>query len=260
MPKITVRAAPIGPDPKGWPDIRSAWSRHQVANQGKNDMESLREFLVTTLATLKSKPGQLSSQAYARFFDTMSALVPWKKLSTYMQEVRVPLMISLGILAQHSAEEKSHTGRGVESQYMAQMKHAFENMMFISSVDKHMYEDVFLLLQSDLLPIFKLRVLRDFTFPVLWLRPEMVPHIQLLLPAPEKEAFKFFAWDAKNPDSNKELVRVFLPTVYTLLDLSLSASAWTSWATIAKALKDLAPSRKNKERSIALELPSDCFD
>ena len=177
-----------------------------------------------------------------------------------MQDVRVPIMISLGILAQRSGEEKSNTGRGIAAQYMFQMKQAFDSMRFQSSTDTHMHEDMRQFLQSQLLPIYKLRLLKEASYPHVWLHSDMVDMIRDILPAKEQEAFKFFSWDGSNPDSNKELVRVFLPTVYTLLDLSLAESAWKDWATVAKALKGAAPSRKNKANSAAFELPLDCFD
>ena len=253
-------AIPIGPDPKGWSDIRSAWSRHQVANQGTSEMETLRDFVVTSLTSLEKKPDHLSPEAYARFFDTMSALVPWRKFHTYMQEVRLPIMISLGVLAQRSDTEKSKNGRSIPAQYMFQMKQAFDHMRFKSSIDTHMHEDMHQFLESQLLPLYKLRLLKEFTSPDVWLNPTLVAMIKELLPTKEQEAFKFFAWDGSNPPANKELVRVFLPSVYTLLDLSLADTAWNNWATVAKALKGIGSPKKNKTNSVAFELPSDCFD
>ena len=250
-------AIPVGQDPKGWSDIRSAWSRHQVASQGGYEMEILRDFVVATLADLERDPTRLSPQAYARFFDTMSALAPWRKFGTYQQNVRMPIMIALGMLAERSGAEKVQSGRGVAAEYMRQMTLAFDGMLFSSSKDTTIAQDFLQFLQSPLCDLFKLRISKNFTFPETWLQPEIIVHLRPLLPEKPKDAFKFFPWDPMNPASNKSMVSTYLPEAYTLLDLSLPDDAWEQQDLVTKALAAIAPSRKQKANSVAFDLPSD---
>lgn len=250
-------AIPIGPDPKGWADIRSAWSRHQVANHGGRNMETLRDFLVLMLADLEKQPERLSPEAYARFFDTMSRSVPWNTFGLYDSNIRVPIVISLAILAQKSEHVKSQSGRSVLAQYRFQMKTVFNGALAQSSSWPHLYEDMLKYFQSPLLPIYKLCLLKELAFPEVWLHSEMRENVKALLPIKEDDAFQYLVWDTWNPASNKELVRVFLPTVYTLLNLTLDESAWKNQTTVANALKSFAPTRKTKAERAEFELPVD---
>lgn len=250
-------AIPVGQDPKGWSDIRSAWSRHQVANQGNYEMEILRDFVVPTLADLEKQPDRLSPEAYARFFNTMAPQVPWKKFGTYQQDVRMPIMIAMGILAERSGSEKSLAGKGIPAQWMSDMKKAFDAMMFLSSMDTRISEDMGMFLDSSLSDISKLRICKNFTFCETWLQPEIIGRLRPLLPEKAQDAFKFFPWDESNPSNNQTLVSTYLPEAYTLLDLSLPEAAWKTQATVAKAIADMGAVRKNKVNSVAFELPTD---
>ena len=135
MPKSKTVAAPLSPDPKGWSDIRSAWSKHQVDHAGEYEMEILRDFIVPTLKDLEHQPDKLSPQAYARFYDVMSALVPWSKFGTYNHDVRLPVIVSLGIIAERCAKEKSKNGKGIAALWLSQVKQVFVTMGFLSSLD-----------------------------------------------------------------------------------------------------------------------------
>lgn len=254
-----ILAIPVGVDPKGWSDIRSAWSRHQVANQGGYEMETLRDFLVPTLADLDAHPGRLSTQGYARFFNTMAPLVPWRKFGTYRQDVRMPIMVAMGLIAERSGDEKSLDSKGIPVKWLSEMKKAFDAMLFSSSKDSSISEDMLLFLNSDLSNNSKLRICKNFTFPEVWFQPEIIEKLKPLLPTKESEAFKFFPWDPMNPSANKLMVNSYFPSAFALLDLSLDEEAWKTQATIAKSLLQITGNRKKKDMPEAIELPSDLF-
>lgn len=259
MHKPKTIGAPISPDPKGWSDIRSAWSKHQVDHVGEYNMEILLGFIVPTLKDLEKQPDKLSPKAYARFYYTMSALVPWSTFGTYNHDVLLPVLVSLGLIAERCAKEKSTNGKSIAALWLSQVEKVFVTMSFLSG-DSPIPQTIDHLLVSQLSSPQKLDLLFRCAFPQDWLLSNTASKIFPLLPPKDILAFKYFPWDNDDAEINKKLVRTFLPKSYTFLDLMLPDSDWINRAAVASALKEMSTARPSNLIANTLALPFDFTD
>lgn len=240
------------PDPKGWGPIRTAWSNYQHEHRSGYALENVRDFLAITLADLKNEPDRLSPEAYIRFFDTMSAQVPWKELGVYYHEVALPVLVQVGVLANRSNNEISKTGRAASLQWLAQVKLGMESLMHLNDPELPMQSALKTILDSELPTEYKLRVSKS-SGAWLWMMPDILPHVKTLLPTEEKEAFKYFPW-AKTGKYNKQLFEALFPVTYQIIELSLTDAAWDDRTIVVEALKAMG---KKPKASATIELPSD---
>lgn len=242
------------PTPKD--DIRLAWYHYRAKHQD-NTIEALRDFLSKIVADLEAQSTACSPQEYAQIFDTMNSIVQWEKLSPHIQNVRVPIIISMGILAGHSGNEKSRTGVRISTEYMRQVKTISESVRFRAMHNTNGHEPIVDIVNSPLLPEYKLRLLKECAFQETWLIADLADKIQRLLPGKERELFKYFPWSDWDLAENKNMIREFLPSLYPLLELSLSDGDWMKKAAVTKTLKSIAPVSKTKAKRTAFDLPID---
>lgn len=223
-------------------------------------MEILIDFIVPTLNDLEKQPDKLSPQAYARFYDVMSALVPWSTFGTYNHAVRLPVIVSLGLIAERCAKEKSTDGKGIAALWLSQVAQVFTTMRFLSSLDTLASKTLDALLVSKLSSTQKMGLLFRCAYPHDWLLSDTASKIVPILPLTDVLAFKYFPWDKTNAEINQMLVRTFLPKSYTFLDLMLLDSDWSSRAAVASALKEMSAARPSKLIANTLVLPFDFTD
>lgn len=241
---------------RNWADIRSAWYRYQATREC-DEMEILREFLGDTLAELEVQPNKLSSHAYARIFDTMCSIYPWNHRFGDIHKLYIPVMLSIGILAKRSGNEKSKSGVNVSTEYIRHMKKALLDVPCIPSYDKKGQNSILDIFKSELSPKHKLHLLKECVALNIWLIPEFANRIKILFPDSEHTRFEYIPWCHWDASVNKNMVRDFLPSLYPLLELILSDGDWMDKVAIDKALRNLAPTQKNKTKHTELELPVD---
>lgn len=242
----------LEPDPKGWAPIRTAWANYQHDHRSGYVLENVRDFLAIALADLKTEPDRLSPSAYVRFFDTMSAAVPWKELGVYYHEVALPVMVHVGTLASLSNNEKSKTGREASLQWLAQVKQGMESLMHLHDPELPMQSALKTILDSELPAEYKRRISKS-SGAWLWLMPDILPRVKALLPSDEKEAFKYFPW-ATAGKYNQQLFEALFPVTYQIIGLSLPDTAWDNRAVVVDALKSMG---KKPKSSATIELPLD---
>lgn len=245
--------------PRGWADVRSAWFQYELRNQGVSQLENLVAFIGSTLFELESTPDKLEESAYARWFDTTSPLMPWKKLCTYDHDQVCSFVVQLGTMAQRSGDVQANSGRKVPAQWLANLKDYFDgaNKMGLDLPARQTFTVV---MGSSLDAALKLQVCKRFATPDRWLYSQIQKDIAALLPKQADKAFKMFPWNMHREETNKQLVAAFLPTYAPLLELSLGEEDWLSKETVAKALSALVAAQKTKKCDNTLELPFDFSD
>lgn len=253
-PSINVDVAP-----RGWSDVRSAWFQYELRNQGTSQLENLVGFIGSTLYELESTPNKLEPAAYARWFDTMSGLVPWKQLSTYDHDQVCSFVVQLGVMAQRSRDIQANSGRKVPAQWLAQLKDYFDgaNKMGLDLPAKQTF---IVVMASSLDAEWKFQVCKRFATPDRWLYSQTQKDVLALMPNAADKAFKMFPWNTHSGETNKQLVTAFLPQYAPLLELSLAEADWLNKDTVAKTLGALVASEKTKKCNNTLELPFDFSD
>lgn len=241
------QAVPVKLAPRHWAEIESAWAEYQVKNKNS--------FLNLTLNDLFHHPTHLSPKEYADFFEMMSHSIPWINLHYYSFMERNAIFCSMGWLAERAIKQKSKRGYRIESEWMFQLRRVFKSMTS-ASCDR----DAVMILESSLSGHFKLRVCGEFASPAMWLIPQNTEKIKLILPEKKAEAFNYFTWDSDDFESNKALIRVFLPSLYPLLDLSLAEEAWYNRSTVAAALANFRALGSCKAKPRHLDLPCDFYE
>lgn len=249
----------VDSSPQGWADVRSAWFQYELRHQGINQLENLVGFIGDTLYELGSSPDKLEPNAYARWFDTMSALVPWKKLCTYDHNYVCSFVVQLGTIAQRSSDVQANSGRKVPAQWLAQLKDYFDgaNKMGLDLPAKQTF---IVVMGSSLEKESKLQVCKRFATPERWLYSQTQKDVLALLPKAADKAFKMFPWNTHSGETNKQLVVTFLPKYGPLLELSLADDDWLNKDTVSKTLGTLVAAEKTKKCDNTLELPFDFSD